>query len=47
MSDLSDDYDDGGLPEILVDSVADEYQQKMKSLQAEMDGLKAKVLCMC
>lgn len=44
LSDLTDDYEDSGFPEIMVEGVADEYQLKMKSLQAEMDGLRTKVV---
>ena len=52
LSDLTDENEESGIPEIVINSVADEYQRKIESLQAKMDGLKTKVcsesaLCVC
>ncbi len=43
LSDLSDDQEDIGAPDIVVENADDEYQVKMKSLQAEMENIRAKV----
>lgn len=43
MSDFSDDQDDNGAPDIVVENADDDYQHKMKSLQAEMESIRAKV----